>query len=165
MKPTLDQLLVRYVQTRDEVTRLRAERFACVCDFEEVSDFSLPNGCRPPLRTRILYAEAGEHTEGKHPGSALTAACWRHVCVDVGDGETGAIGDWSEEGWCEPCKRRQVLHVELRAAMRQRTARLGGLIAATRARLMPPRPKKAPPTPPAAPRSEPSPIADDDCPF
>ena len=132
-----DVLLRRYIECRDEIARLTHERAALFCDFEEISEFG--ETIRKPLRARTMHAEAGEFTEGKRRDYALTAPCWRIVNVDVDDGQTGAIGDWSEEGWCEPCRRRALVHEQLRAALRARGPRLTAIITNGRARLGMPR--------------------------
>lgn len=142
MTTPVESIAIRYVETRDEVTRLQKERAAKVCDFEEVYDAGAT--IREALRTRAPF-DQDEDRVGRsgNGGAAKIAPCWRRVIVDE-DGNTKPIGDVTDEGWCEPCRERERLHTEMRTAMRRRTSLLSGLISSTRARLMPKREKPAP---------------------
>jgi hypothetical protein len=154
----------RYVEARDEVERLKAERDACVCDYEprEVIRRGMLS-YDPPLRVRSGDYR-GVTLIGKRGGDdAATAPCWRAIVADDHDmrREVEALGDGTEEGWCEPCTRRQALHEQLRAVRRTLPGRLSALISHTRATVGPKRlPKACPPVAPATPVA-PAPIPDE----
>lgn len=154
---TVTRTSVALVKARDDVKRLTKERAACVCDFEprEVMVGRFLQDV-DPLRVREPFDEEGRITVHKRRLSAKTAPCWQHVVVCDEDGETGAIGDWCPDGWCESCERRQVLHLELRAARRRVVALTSGHLAATRAHMR--RTGELPPAAPRQPKPEPRPL-------
>jgi len=165
---------IALVEARDEVKRLTAERAACTCEFEP-REVLIGGWLQDvdPLRVRAPFDEEDRITIHKRRLPAKTAPCWQYVTVRDEDGETGAIGDWSADGWCEPCERRQLLHEQLRAARRRVVALTSGHLAATKAHMrrigrLPPLVKPTPPAkieptkPPPAPREE---DPDDDLPF
>ena len=119
MSNEIDLLFVcrRYVQSRDEVARLKAERHACICDFQG------------------SYTEEIEPTRKRKDGSR--DPCWRFIPGESDEYDRqitkdSRLADNTEEGWCEPCKRRQEIHRQIAPAQRRKSARLGALIAMTR---------------------------------
>lgn len=157
MAVDLATLTRRYVEARDEVARLTRERDGCACDFETLYEFG--ETIREPLRTRAATFEGVRAIKNGNPDPAREP-CWRCVVVDAGDdgAEVEAIGDYADEGWCEPCRRRQALHVEMKAAKKRVAARLSALVAHARVALdIPAPPKPQPPAP--APRVETAPSA------
>jgi hypothetical protein len=143
-----------YVEARDEATRLERERAACVCDFEP-REVLLRDGFlhdEPPLRVRAGDYRGVRTTKG---ADAIDAPCWRHIDAGGEHGETEAIGEGSDEGWCDPCQRRQALHEQLRAARRRLPGRLSALISCTRSTVgpkLPEKPARAVMLPPRAPQ-------------
>lgn len=130
IRPTMDALVARYVEAFDEVRRLRAARRDCVCDFEY--HFNLEDGPRDPLRTRAPFPYQDEMVGPRRAERAFDAPCWRRFAGE--DGEMEYIGEHTEEGWCEPCIKRERLHSELHAAIRRKTSRLAALMSSSRAR-------------------------------
>lgn len=131
----LATLARRYVEARDEVTRLTRERNACVCDYEprEVMRGSMLD-YDPPLRERETDLSGFTLPKG---GTAVGEPCWKRI--DTGDGpmtEYGRGPDFQPigefDGWCVPCAKRRGLHAQLRAVKATIPGRLSALISHTR---------------------------------
>lgn len=127
---TMDALVARYVEAYDEVKRLRAARRDCVCDFEHYTDPC--EGPRDPLRVRAPFPSEDEMVYSRSGQRAIDAPCWQRFSGE--DGELEYVGEHTEEGWCEPCLRREKLHSDLRAATRRKTSRLAALMSSARAK-------------------------------
>ena len=168
---------IALVEARDEVKRLRAERAACICDFEERPNPKPWGDYLPPLHARGPEWDRAE-TAGKKRVPAKTAPCWAVIeSDDAPVTEFGKINQHEQigdsDGFCPSCERRNVLHAAYRAARRRVVALTSGHLAATRAYMrrigrLPPLAKPTPPAkveptkPPPALREE---DPDDDLPF
>lgn len=127
---TMEELVARYVEAYDEVRRLRAARRDCVCDFE--CHWDPEEGQREPLRVRAPFPYQNEMVGPRRATLAINASCWQRFNGE--DGDLEYVGEHTEEGWCEPCRKRESLHRELHAAVRRKTARLAALMSSSRAR-------------------------------
>jgi len=131
----------RYVESRDEVARLKAERRACICDFQGPSgDISDPD----PF---LDWADEEEPKPARTREDGSREPCWKFipgepddhdyhsttgVRVRIQGSDDSRFGDHTIEGWCEPCKRRQEVHALIKLAQRRKAARLGAVISMTR---------------------------------
>jgi len=109
MKPTIETLARRYVEARDEVARLKREREACVCDHDPMDE------------------------AGVIHGKACWRGGWEPDCTDSGRYGSEWVYNVDPADWCDSCKRRQAIHVQIRPAQRRMAARLGAIVSATRA--------------------------------
>lgn len=141
---------VALVKARDEVRRLRAERAACICDFEERPPAKPWGNYLPPLRVRGPEWD-DIVTAGKKRIDAKTAPCWAVIeSDDAPMTEFGKITQYEQigdsAGFCPSCEQRNVLHAAYRAARRRVVALTSGHLNATRAHMR--RTGELPPTPP-----------------
>lgn len=158
----IEALARRYVESRDEIARLRDERDGCHCEFEP----ALVGGAvSPPARERDdgnkdpcwkWYPPTEGHTE-RHASTGELIPAPGDVGYRAGD----------EGGWCAACLRRQEIHEQLRAAQRLLPGRLSALISHTRATVGPKRAPKARPAAPSPAPAPPTPMPwfDDDIPY
>lgn len=147
---TVTRTSVALVKARDEVKRLRAERAACICDFEERPPAKPWGDYLPPLRVRGPEWD-DIVTAGKKRIDAKTAPCWAVIeSDDAPMTEFGKITQYEQigdsAGFCPSCERRNVLHTAYRAARRRVVALTSGHLNATRAHMR--RTGDLPPTPP-----------------
>jgi len=116
MKPTFETLARRYVEARDEVARLKRERAECECERAEQEDSPMD----PVTWARLDPCWKAKHeTEIREDGRVVSRGGWEYGTHPA--------------DWCDSCKRRQAIHVQIRPAQQRMAARLGAIVSATRA--------------------------------
>ncbi len=65
-------------------------------------------------------AERCELESPYEPGSPQVPPCW----MGPRDNGSGGLDNYEESEWCEPCRRRQTIHLRYQAAVRERAAAL-----------------------------------------
>lgn len=125
MTATIEQLAISYVTARDEHRRLKRGRAAIYCAYE------VDPTATPPIGFDDLVDDS--YIQQGPTGTP----CWKTITEEV----EGPFGPepWSSTyrdppDWCEPCRRRQLIHDQLKPAQRRMAGCMAALTAAVRAR-------------------------------